>query len=159
MDFVADYNNGKMYKDMNEIGLPKSGIGFGMRASVSIVFFLLAVFTGLSGAAEFNCERGEAVVADLGGGVIMRTCIWQKTATVTVRTGALELIKNGILILKLETDLNGKLHGPYTVWNDAGEVTENGNYVEGLKDGPWTTIHKNGSREILQYRAGIIINP
>ena len=159
MDFVADYRNGKMYKDMNENSLPKSDISFGMRASVSIVFFLLAVFTGLSGAAEFNCERGGAVVADLGDGVIMRTCIWQKTANVTVRTGALELIKNGILILKLETDLNGKLHGPYTEWNDAGEVTQNGNYVEGLKDGLWTTIHKNGSREILHYRAGIIIKP
>jgi hypothetical protein len=130
-----------------------------MRATIIIVFSLLAGFTRLSGAAEFSCQQGEMVLADLGEGVIMRTCMWEKAANVTVRTGALELIKNGILILKLETDLNGKLHGRFTSWNDAGEITENGNYIGGLKEGLWTVTNENGDSEILHYRAGVIVEP
>jgi antitoxin component YwqK of YwqJK toxin-antitoxin module len=82
-----------------------------------------------------------------------------KAANVTVRAGPLELIKNGILILKLKTDSNGKLHGQFTSWNDAGEMTENGNYVEGLKQGIWTVISKNGDSKIVHYRAGAIVEP
>ena len=130
-----------------------------MRTTIIILFLLLAGFTGLSDATEFNCRQGEMVLADLGEGVIMRTCMWEKAANVTVRTGALELVKNGVLILKLETDLNGKLHGRFTSWNDAGEITENGNYIEGLKEGPWTVTNENGGSETLHYRAGIIVEP
>ena len=85
--------------------------------------------------------------------------MWEKAANVTVRAGPLELIKNGVLILKLETDSNGKLHGQYTSWNDAGEITENGNYIGGLKEGIWTLTSKDGSSETLLYRAGVIVEP
>lgn len=138
---------------------PNPASGARMRAALIIGLFLFCGFTRVTDAAEINCLRGGAVHADLGDGVIMRTCMWQNAANITVRTGQLELIKNGVLILKLETDLNGKLHGPYTAWNDAGEVTETGTYVAGLKDGPWTTTNKNGASETLHYRAGIIVNP
>ena len=148
-----------MHKNMTDNLLPKFASGVRMRATIIVVFFLLAGFIRLSAAAEFNCRRGEMVLADLGEGVIMRTCMWEKAANVTVRTGALELIKNGILILKLETDLNGKLHGRFTSWNDAGEITENGNYIEGLKEGPWTVINEDGDSETLHYRAGVLVEP
>lgn len=98
-------------------------------------------------------------MADLGNGVIMHTCMWEKAANVTVRTGPLELIKNGVLILKLTTDSNGKLHGQFTSWNDVGEMTENGNYLKGLKEGIWTVTNKNGDSETLHYRAGVIVEP
>jgi hypothetical protein len=159
MGFIADCSSREMHKNMTDSGLPKSASGVGINATIIIAFFLLAAFTRLSGAAEFNCQRGEAVVADLGDGVTMRTCMWQKAVNVTVRTGALELIKNGVLILKLQTDLNGKLHGQFTSWNDAGEITENGNYIEGLKEGPWTVTNENGHSETLHYRAGVNVEP
>lgn len=130
-----------------------------MRATLSMGFLLIFGFMRTTDAAEINCARGGAVHANLGDGVIMRTCMWHNAANIAIRTGPLELIKNGVLILKLETDLNGKLHGPYTAWNDAGEVTEKGNYVEGMKDGPWTTTRKNGVKKTLHYRAGIIVDP
>jgi hypothetical protein len=136
-----------------------SGIGAHKCSMEIILFFLLAGFTTLPYAAEFNCRQGRAVLADLGDGIIMRTCMLHKAANVTVRAGPLELIKNGILILKLKTDSNGKLHGQFTSWNDAGEMTENGNYVEGLKQGIWTVISKNGDSKIVHYRAGVIVGP
>ena len=144
---------------MIEDGIPGFGSGYRKNAAAIIVCFLFTIFTGLSGAVELNCERGEPVVADLGDGVIMRTCLWQKTAGVTVRTGELELVKNGVLILKAGTDLNGKLHGRFTSWNDAGEITETGNYIEGLKEGLWTVTNEKGYSEILHYRAGVIVEP
>jgi len=144
---------------MTEAGILAFGIGYGKNIAVIIVFFVCIILTGFSGAAELNCPRGEPVVADLGDGVIMRTCLWQKTPGIAVRSGDLELEKNGVLILKLETDLNGKLHGRFTSWNDAGEITENGNYIGGLKEGPWTVTNENGHSEILHYRAGIIVEP
>ena len=144
---------------MTEDGISCFGSGYRKNVAAIIVCFLFTIFTGLSGAVELNCQRGEPVVADLGDGVIMRTCLWQKTADVAVRTGGLELEKNGVLILKLETDLNGKLHGRFTSWNDAGEITENGNYIGGLKEGPWTVTNEKGYSEILHYRAGVIVEP
>ena len=89
----------------------------------------------------------------------MRTCLWQKSANITVRTGPLRLVKNGVLILRLETNSNGKLHGQYTSWNDAGEMTENGTYLEGLKEGIWTVTGENGDAKIFHYRAGVIYEP
>jgi hypothetical protein len=127
--------------------------------TIILLCLLLSGFPILVSATEFKCPQGGPVLAELGGGVIMRTCMWEKAANVTVRAGPLELIKNGVLILKLETDSNGKLHGQYTSWNDAGEITENGNYLEGLKEGVWTLTSKDGSSETLHYRAGVIVEP
>jgi hypothetical protein len=124
--------------------------------------FFLCLLTGfsiLSSAAELTCPQGGAVAADLGGGVIMHTCMLEQTADVTLRSGPLELVKNGVLILRLDTDANGKLHGQYTAWNDAGEMTENGNYLNGLKEGKWTVVDQNGARKTVHYRAGTVVEP
>jgi hypothetical protein len=148
-----------MRRDMTDTALSKTGISVHTLSLKFILFFLLAGFTILPYAAELNCPQGGAVLVDLGDGVIMRTCMWEKAANVTVRTGPLELIKNGVLILKLATDSNGKLHGQFTSWNDAGEMTENGNYLKGLKEGIWTVTNKNGDSETIHYRAGAIVEP
>jgi len=140
-------------------GWRKPGCGIRVRLTRIILLFLLTGFSLLVNATEFTCPRGEAVVADLGDGVTMRTCLWQKSANDTVRTGPLRLVKNGILILRLETNSNGKLHGQYTSWNDAGEITENGNYLEGLKEGIWTVISDNGDTKTFHYRARVIYEP
>lgn len=147
------------HQGVSEEGIPGFGAVYGKNIAVIFVFLVCIIITGFSGAAELDCRRGEPAVADLGDGVIMRTCLWQKTADVTVRSGGLELLKNGVLILKLETDVDGKLHGRFTSWNDAGEITQNGNYSEGLKEGPWTVTNEEGYSEILHYRAGVIVEP
>ncbi len=157
--FVAYLRNRKMRTEMTDTGLSKIGVGFHTLSLKFVLFILFAGFTILPNAAEFDCPQGSALLADLGDGVIMRTCMWEKTANVTVRTGPLELIKNDVLILKLATDSNGKLHGSFTSWNDAGEMTENGNYLKGLKEGKWTVTNKNGDSEILHYRAGVTVEP
>jgi hypothetical protein len=148
-----------MRRDMTRSGLSKAGISVHKLSLNFILFFLLAGFTIPLYAGELNCPQGSAVLADLGDGVIMRTCMWEKAENVTIRTGPLELIKNGVLILKMTTDSNGKLHGQFTSWNDAGEMTENGNYLKGLKEGIWTVTNKNGNSETLHYRAGVIVEP
>jgi len=148
-----------MRREMTDTGPSKIGVSYHTLPLSFILFVLLAGFTILPNAAEFDCPLGSAVLADLGDGVIMRTCMWEKAENVTIRTGPLELIKNGVLILKLATDSNGKLHGPFTSWNDAGEMTENGNYLKGLKEGIWTVTNKNGDSETLHYRAGVIVEP
>ena len=144
---------------MTDTELSRTGISVHTHSLKFLLFFLFAGFTTLPYAAELDCSLGNAVMADLGDGVIMRTCMWEKAANVTVRTGPLELIKNGVLILKLTTDSNGKLHGQFTSWNDAGEMTENGNYLKGLKEGVWTVTNKNGDSETLHYRTGVIVEP
>ena len=159
IEFVAYPLNSKTRCTIASNRLSKPGFNLRMCSTKVILWFLLAGFTILSSAAEFNCPQGEPVLADIGGGVIMRTCRWEKAANVTVRTGPLELVKNGVLILRLETDSNGKLHGQYTVWNDAGQMTENGNYLKGLKEGIWTATNENGDSETFHYRAGVIVEP
>ena len=127
---------------------------------LSLTFLLLAIgYPHLIYAGEFTCAKGKRVSADLGEGVIMHTCIWEKAPDVILRTGPLELIKNGVLILKLQTNSDGKLHGEYTSWNDAGEIVENGNYRNGVKHGAWLITSKNGLRETLHYRNGILHQP
>jgi hypothetical protein len=157
--FVAYFRNRRMRWNMTDTGLSRTGINVYTRSLQLILFFLFAGFTIPPYAAELDCPLGDAVMADLGNDVIMHTCMWEKAANVTVRTGPLELIKNGILILKLTTDSNGKLHGQFTSWNDVGEMTENGNYLKGLKEGIWTVTNKNGDSETLHYRAGVIVEP
>lgn len=128
-----------------------------MRITITILIAILTCVPYLISAAAFECALGEEVSANLGEGVTMRTCVWEKEPGVLVRNGALELIKNGILILKTQTDLAGKLHGQYTSWNDQGEVIENGNYNEGQKDGAWLIVGKNGDRETLFFNRGILV--
>lgn len=144
---------------MAAIGWRKPDCSVRIRSARISVLSLLSGFSLLASATEFTCPQGEAVLADLGDGVTMRTCLWQKSANVTIRTGPLELVKNGVLILRLETNSNGKLHGQYTSWNDAGEMTENGGYLEGLKEGIWTVTNENGNTKTFHYRAGVVYEP
>ena len=139
--------------------LPKPGSRVRIRSKQTLLLFLLTGLAVPSSAAELICPQGGAVLADLGEGIIMRTCMWEKSATVTVRAGPLELVKNGVLILRLKTDSNGKLHGQFTSWNDAGEMTENGIYHEGLREGIWTVTNDNGDIKTVHYRAGAIVGP
>ena len=124
-----------------------------------ISILLLASFAQLAGAAEFNCENGDPVAIDPGEGVILRTCMWEKEPAVVIRTGTLELIKNGILILRTQTNSSGKLHGQFTSWTDEGAIQETGMYVEGLKHGAWLLIKKSGARETTHYQNGVPIEP
>ena len=126
-------------------------------------FVLLAILiiaaTRLFAAAEFQCAVGNAVTANLGDGVTMRTCLWEKEPNLVIRTGPLELIKNGILILKTQTNLKGKLHGDFTSWSDEGVVMVSGAYVEGLKQGPWFETDNKGNSDTIYYRNGIPVEP
>ena len=129
-------------------------------STVTLVsLFLLASFATSHSASDFACTRGEMVSADLGDGVIMRTCMVAMEANTSVRTGPLELVKNGVLILRLETDANGKLHGRYTTWDDTGEMTESGIYQNGIKEGEWIIVNSNGERKEIHYRAGNVVEP
>ena len=137
----------------------QSGTGTYAR-KFSFLFLILAIgFPYLIDAGEFNCTKGKRVSADVGDGVIMHTCLWEKAPDVILRTGPVELIKNGVLILKMQTNNNGKLHGEFTSWNDAGEIIENGNYRNGLKHGAWLIISENGLRETLHYNNGVLYQP
>ncbi len=123
--------------------------------------FLLPLLLPLSiavQAVEFYCPLGDPVSAFLGDGVIMRTCIWRKESGVTVRAGPLQLTRNGIVILELRTNFNGKLHGRYRAWSDAGELTNQGNYHNGLKQGTWLETDLNGIQNTLHYRDGVVIS-
>ncbi|MCP4335536.1 MAG: hypothetical protein GY785_23035 [Gammaproteobacteria bacterium] len=110
-------------------------------------------------ANGFECKLGEEVVAGLGDGVTMRTCSWEQSPGTFVRTGPLRLVKNGILILQLQTDKTGRLQGQYTAWDDAGIIVETGSYQDGLKEGEWQIIDDNGHRRTLHFRAGEPLDP
>jgi hypothetical protein len=73
-------------------------------------------------ANDFECELGKEVVAGLGDGVTMRTCRWEKSPGIFVRTGPLQLVKNGILILQLQTDRMGRLQGQYSAWDEKRDI-------------------------------------
>ncbi len=105
-------------------------------------------------ANGFECKLGEKVVAGLGDGVTMRSCSWEKSPGTFVRTGPLQLIKNGVLILQLQTDEAGRLQGQYTAWDDAGVIVEQGVYRNGLKQGEWQITDDSGKRKILHFRDG-----
>ena len=129
------------------------------RAKVFIWAVTSMIPTALLSADEFRCPVGKEVTASLGQGVSLRTCMWEREPSVFIRTGPLELIKNGILILKTQTDRSGKLHGRFTSWDDRGEIIENGNYVRGLKEGPWLKIDEQGNRQILHFNGGNLVDP
>ena len=78
---------------------------------------------------------------------------------VFLRTGPLEMVRDGVLILRLHTDQNGKLQGQFSSWDDAGVLTESGHYVDGLKHGEWLVTDANGERRVEHYRAGVVIAP
>jgi hypothetical protein len=106
-------------------------------------------------ANNFECVIGNKVTANLGDGVRLQACSWEKDTGTFVRTGPLHLIKNGILILKLETDEEGRLQGEYTTWDDQGIITEIGHYRDGLKEGEWRVIDKQGNSRLITFAAGV----
>ncbi|MCP4766806.1 MAG: hypothetical protein GY875_11110 [Gammaproteobacteria bacterium] len=110
-------------------------------------------------ASGFECELGKEVVAGLGDGVTMRTCRWEKSPGNFVRAGPLQLVKNGILVLQLQTDRTGRLQGQYTAWDDAGVIIENGAYRDGLKEGEWLVTDDDGHRRTQNFRAGELLDP
>jgi len=110
-------------------------------------------------ANGFECELGKEIIAGLGDGVTMHTCRWEKTPGTFVRTGPLQLVKNGILILQLQTDRTGRLQGQYTAWDDAGVMIENGAYLDGLKEGEWQVTDGDGRRRTLHFQAGEPLDP
>jgi hypothetical protein len=110
-------------------------------------------------ARAFECGLGELVSANLGDGVTLYTCSWEKAQGVFIRTGPLELIRNGILILKLQTDRDGNLQGEYSSWDDQGAIMEYGHYVDGLKQGEWRVTDEDGNRQTLYFRAGVLVTP
>lgn len=120
-----------------------------------VALLLLSMTFVHSPADEFSCADGQAAVADLGDGVIMRTCLWEKQPGVVVRTGPMELIKNDILILKTQTNLAGQLHGLFSSWSDAGRLQQQGRYHEGLKQGQWIFSDGSGPSRVYYYRAGV----
>ncbi|MDH3858733.1 MAG: hypothetical protein OEV07_12120 [Gammaproteobacteria bacterium] len=126
--------------------------------SVLLAILIIAA-PRLFAAADLQCAVGNAVTASLGDGVTMRTCLWEKEPNLVVRAGPLELDKNGILILKTQTNLEGKLHGDFTSWSDEGVVIVSGSYVEGLKEGPWIETDKNGNSDTIYYRNGVPVEP
>ncbi len=89
----------------------------------------------------------------------MRTCLWEKTPGNVVRAGPIELIKNGILILKTQTNASGKLHGRYLSWHDDGRIMEQGNYTQGVKEGEWRKTDENGRSTSIHYREGTPVEP
>lgn len=110
-------------------------------------------------ASDFKCPQGDVVVVSLGEGVIMRTCMWEKAPGMVIRTGAFELFKNDILILQSQTNIDGKLHGGFTSWDDSGAVITHGNYVDGLKHGEWLETNPEGVSSSVFYEEGKSLQP
>jgi len=108
-------------------------------------------------ADVFECPLGEPFAANLGDGVTLQACNWEKSPGDIVRTGPLQLVKNGILILQLTNDHEGRLHGEYTVWDDEGNITTIGQYREGLKEGEWRITDEQGNTRVIVYSAGITV--
>lgn len=133
--------------------------GLQSQVNVTVMAVLLAGLAGSVSATDIECIVGKKVSADLGEGVTMHTCLWEKEPDLVIRTGPLELVKNGILILQAQTNLDGKLHGEFTSWSDDGVVILKGSYVEGLKQGPWLETDDNGKSQTILYRNGNPVDP
>ena len=130
-----------------------------MRISKAVILVLACVMTGRVFAGESFCSLGSPVTADLGDGVTMRTCMWEKEPDLVVRAGPIELIRNGVLILKTQTNRSGKLHGQFSSWDDAGKLIESGTYDNGLKEGSWLVTGKDGNSSTIVYRQGVRVDP
>ena len=124
---------------------------------LSVAAVLLAMRVHTSEAVE--CSLGEPVSASLGEGVTLHSCSWEKAPGVFARTGPLQLVRNGILILALQTDADGKLQGEYNSWDDDGRIMEKGYYVDGLKHGEWRITETDGSFRMLHFKDGVEIQP
>jgi len=126
-----------------------------------MLIFVLALGVGLvfmlplQSTKAFECELGKPVAASLGDGVTLHTCSWEKNPGSFVRVGPLQLVRNGILILELYTDQDGKLQGEYSSWNDDGVMMENGQYVDGLKQGEWRIADDSGAHRIQFFQGGV----
>lgn len=129
-----------------------------MTSSRYVAFLFSLLLLPSQQAQAFYCPFGEPVSASLGDGVIMYTCMWQKEPDLAVRAGPLQLWRNGVLILELRTNSNGKLHGRYSAWSDTGELTDQGKYDDGLKQGAWLETDAEGRQNTLHYRDGVAIN-
>ena len=125
-------------------------------ARISLLVFITMLFAlpQLVDSTEFECPLGEAVVAGIGDGVEMRSCFWEKAPGVRVRTGAFELHREDLLILQTQTNQDGKLHGQFSSWDDDGKLINQGEYVEGLKQGEWLETDKLGVSRRLIYIEG-----
>ena len=123
---------------------------------ISLLVFIVMMFAlpQLVESTEFECPLGEAVVAGLGDGVEMRSCFWEKSPGVRVRIGAFELHREDILILQTQTNEDGKLHGQFRSWDDDGKLINQGEYVEGVKQGDWLETDKQGVSRWLVYIEG-----
>jgi hypothetical protein len=106
-----------------------------------------------------ECELGEAVSVDIGDGVTLHSCSWERSPGEFVRTGPMEVTRNDILILKMQTDRDGKLQGEFSSWDDDGVLTEQGHYVDGLKHGEWRVTDANGNPGTVHYRGGVETSP
>ena len=125
--------------------------------ALPVAIAAVAAILGLraSLAAGFECALGEKVSADLGDGVIMYSCSWEKTPGTRVRTGPLRLLKNSVLILTLDTDRYGRLQGDYGSWDDHGGLIESGQYLDGLREGEWRSADAQGHIRVILYRNGL----
>lgn len=123
---------------------------------ICLLIFIIMLFAlpQLVDSTEFECPLGEAVVASIGDGVELRSCFWEKSPGVRVRTGALELHRKDLLILRTQTNQDGKLHGQFSSWDDDGKLINQGEYVEGLKQGEWLETDKQGVSRRLFYIEG-----
>lgn len=130
------------------------------RLQLQAIITVIATFlAGSVSATNIECVVGSEVSADLGEGVTMHTCLWEKEPGKAIRAGPIELVKNGVLILKTQTNLDGKLHGKFSSWSDDGVVILEGNYVEGLKQGPWLETDDDGKNQTILYRNGNPVEP
>ena len=54
---------------------------------------------------------------------------------------------------------NGKKQGEYTLYDDDGNIREQGSYDDGLRDGKWKYLHENGILELeLEFKKGLLVN-
>ncbi len=118
---------------------------------------LAATANATDPGGPIECHAGNAVAADLGDGVVMHTCLLKNSATEFVRVGPLLLVRNGIPILRAQTNRDGQLHGLYQSWSDAGVVTARGHYHEGVKHGAWLVFDERGRQTKLHYLNGRLI--
>jgi hypothetical protein len=149
---------------MNNSNISMAKTGWHRATSVARMLILALIATSLTmfvafSADEFECLLGNEVAMGLGDGVTLQSCNWEKTPGNFVRVGPLQLVKNSVLILRLETDRAGRLQGKFTSWDDDGIILEDGQYLDGHKEGEWHVVDEQGNRQVVTYKAGIVQPP